>query len=328
MMVRRIIFACFLGLFSAQTARAETPCGTLSHMIESVSLVRQIQTDPGGPTYRAQIDRLSTVTQRISLPDLIPIDPAASRATERDALIRYVSGLREAMSGARAGHDSYARQTLGTVITPEVFGGLSSLESHWDCGGEDSARESQSNSQSNESMDSAAFSGSGGGDSEGGPNRMANPAESSAPSRNRPTTNGSGNGAYFGRDAVVGGNTMTFFIMLGVMALIGIFFYAQKRAKKKTVREARRALNVPVHVQLEGRDHEMRLVDMSMNGFKIQHTGQIDGQEEIDVAIKGIWHEGQIRWSNPHYAGVKFKRPIDQKTLASVMASQPLDEAA
>jgi len=315
MTARRIILACFLGLISAQSARADTACGTLSYMVESVSLVRQIQTDPGGPTYRAQIERLNAVTQRISLPDLIPIDPAASRTTERDALIRYVSGLREAMSGAAAGHDSYARQTLGTVITPEVFSGLSSMESHWDCGGEDTARESQSS----DSSDSSAFSGSGGGDADGTSSRMSNPADSSATSRNRPTTDGNGNGAYFGRDAVVGGNTMTFFIMLGIMALIGIFFYAQKRAKRTIVRETRRALNVPVRVQLEGRDHQMRLVDMSMNGFKIQHTGQIDGQEEIEVAIEGAWHQGQIRWSNPHYAGVKFKRAIDAQTLATVM---------
>lgn len=328
MSARRIIFACFLGLISAQTARAETACGTLSHMIESVSLVRQIQTDPGGPSYEAQIERLNTVTAQISLPDLIPVDPAASRPTERDALIRYVSGLREAVSGAASGHDTYARQTLETIITPAVFGGLSSLETHWGCGGEENSQPSDVDRDT----DTAAFSGADGGDIENGQKHLSNPTDSTTNTRNRPTTDQAGNGTSFGRDAIVTGNTMTFFIMLLVMALIGVFFYAQSRARRKTVRETRRALNILVDVQLDGKDHHMRLVDISMNGFKVRHSGLIDDQEDITIAIGDAWHQGHVRWANPHYAGVKFKRAIDPETLASVIDhpsdTPPLDAAA
>ncbi|GHB01984.1 hypothetical protein GCM10009069_25960 [Algimonas arctica] len=315
MTARRIIIACFLGLISAQSARAETACGTLSHMIESLSLVRQIQNDPGGPAYEAQIARLNTVTSQISLPGLIPADPSATRKTERDALIRYVSGLREAVSGAASGHDIYARQALETIVTPAVFDGLSSLEGHWKCSEENNEQESELDGET----DTPAFSTAEGRNAENDVKRPSNPTESSSPTRNRPTETGSGNGPSLGRDAVVTGNTMTFFIMLLVMALIGAFFYAQKRARRKTVRETRRALNVPVDTELDGESLRMRLVDISMNGFKIRHSGQIDGQEEITIAIGGAWYEGHIRWANPHYAGVKFKRAIDPETLASVL---------
>jgi hypothetical protein len=322
MTARRIIFACFLGLISAQSARAETACGTLSHMIESLSLVRQIQNDPDGPAYEAQIARLNTVTNQISLPDLIPADPTASRKTERDALIRYVSGLREAVSGAASGHDIYARQTLETIVTPAVFDGLSSLEIHWKCSGEDTAQQNDVDGE----IDTPAYLAAEGRDSESGVKQPSNPADSSSPTHSRPTGKGSGNGPSSGRDAVVTGNTMTFFIMLLVMGLIGAFFYAQKRARRKTVRETRRALNVPVDTELDGESLQMRLVDISMNGFKIRHSGQIDGQEEITIAIGGVWHQGHIRWANPHYAGVKFKRAIDPETLASVL-EHPFDSA-
>lgn len=328
MLARRIIFACFLGLISAQTARAETACGTLSHMIESVSLVRQIQTDPGGPAYDAQIERLNAVTSQISLPDLIPADPAASRPAERDALIRYVSGLREAVSGAASGHDTYARQTLETVITPAVFGGLSSLETHWGCGGEENSQPSDVDRDT----DTAAFSGADGGDTDNSQKHLSNPTDSTTNTRNRPASDSAGNRTSFGRDAVVTGNTMTFFIMLLVMALVGTFFFAQSRARRTKVRETRRALNVLVDVQLDGQDRQMRLVDISMNGFKVRHSGLIDGQEDITIAIGDTWHPGHVRWANPHYAGVKFKRAIDPDTLASVMDSPPdtptLDAAA
>ncbi|MGJ8560073.1 MAG: PilZ domain-containing protein [Litorimonas sp.] len=314
MSARRIILGCFLGLISAQIARAETACGTLSHMIESVSLVRQIQTDPGGPAYNAQIARLSIVTAQISLPDIIPADPAASRPTERDALIRYVSGLREAVSGAASGHDIYARQTLETIITPAVFGGLTSLESHWNCGGEENAKPSYRDSD----IDTEAFSGADGGDAENSFKRLSNPTDSAPVTPDRQTL-GSRNGTTSGRDAVVTGNVMTFFIMLLIIGLIAVFFYAQSQARQKTVREARRALNVLIDVELDGISLQMRLVDISMNGFKIRHSGQINDQENITIAIGDAWHQGHIRWANPHYAGVKFKRAIDPETLASVM---------
>ena len=316
MIVRRIIFALFLGILTAQSARAETACGTLSQMIESVSLVRQIQTDPGGPTYGEQIERLGEVAAQISLPDLIPLDPNATRASERDALIRYVSGLREAVAGAASGHDGYAQQALGTIVTPEVFSGLSSMETHWDCGGEETARDTQSESE--RGSDQTAFSGSGGGDAGSSTSQPSNPAQSSSSSRNNPTTDGSGGGSYFGRDAIVGGNMISVGLMLMIVALVGGFFIAQKLLHRKSVRETRRALNILVQVQISGQTHNMRLVDISMNGFKLGHSGQLEGQDEINVELGHDWHIGQIRWANPHYAGVKFKRPIDEGTLSDI----------
>lgn len=325
MMIARIILGLFLALLCAQTSRAETACSTLSSMVESVSLVRQIQIDPGGPNYRAQMQQLSSVAGLISLPTLIPDDPASSGSTEREALIQYVSGLREAVSGAALGRDRDARRTLETVITPELFSGLSSMGSHWDCDGEEPTRQSDVDGDTERS----AFSGSEGGETQGGP---SSPADSSAGSLNRATSMGNGNGTASRRDAVVTGNTMTFFIMLLIMALIAGFFYAQSRARRKTVRETRRPLNTLVDVQMDGQNRQMRLVDISMNGFKVRHSGQIDDQEEMSVAIDGAWYQGHIRWVNPHYAGVKFKRAIDPETLALAMSNpdmnSPLDEAA
>jgi len=305
-----------LGILTAQSARAETACGTLSQMIESVSLVRQIQTDPGGPTYGEQIGRLGAVTAQISLPDLIPLDPAATRASERDALIRYVSGLREAVAGAASGHDGYAQQAISTIVTPELFRGLSSMETHWDCGGEERARDSQFNSE--RGSDQTAFSGSGGGDAGSSTSQPSNPAQSSSSSRNNPTTDGSGGGSYFGRDAIVGGNMISLGLMLVFVVLVGGFFIAQKLLHRKSVRETRRTLNRLVQVQISGQSYNMRLVDISMNGFKIGHSGQLEGQDEIDVELGDDWYVGQIRWANPHYAGVKFKHPIDEDTLSDI----------
>lgn len=321
MTVNRIIFACILGLISAQSARAETACGTISHMVESIALVRQIQNDPGGPAYRAQVNRLNTLTTQISLNDLIPADPAASRSEDRQAISQYVSGLQMAVSGAMMGRDITARQTFETLITPAVFNGLSSFETHWDCSGEAlSPQSDRADDTDTKTLSKTAY-----GDAENGPNRPANPTESTGNSGDLSKSVGDGNGTSFGGDAIVTGNTMVFFIMLLGMVLIGGFFYAQSRMRRKTVRESRRALNASVDVRLDGKTRQMRLVDISMNGFKIGHDGQINEQDDIAVAIGGTWYDGNVRWANPHYAGVKFKRAIDPQTLSIAMNGPDLN---
>lgn len=321
MTVYRIIFALFLGLISAQSARADTACGTLSHMVESIALVRQIQNDPGGPAYRARINRLNSLTTQISLADLIPADPAASRSEDRQAMSRYVSGLQTAVSGAMMGRDITARQTFETLITPAVFNGLSSFETHWDCSDEALSPRNEVDADT----EAKTLSDVSNGDAENGPNRPANPTESTGNSGDLAKSVGDGNGTASGRDAIVTGNTMVFFIMLLGMTLVGGFFYAQSRMRRKTVRESRRALNASVDVKLDGQTYQMRLVDISMNGFKIGHAGQISEQDDIAVAIGGSWYDGNVRWANPHYAGVKFKRAIDPQTLSLAMNGPDLN---
>jgi hypothetical protein len=287
-------------------------------MIESVSLVRQIQTDPGGPSYDAQINRLSAVAENLSLPELIPLDPKATRATERDALIRYVSGLREAVKAGQTGHDQYAQQALGTIVTPEVFAGLSSLDTHWDCSAAESPSAGGENAST--SRDGSAFRGSEGGTADGSSSRPSNPAQASANSRNNPTTTGEGKGSYFARNAVVTANTLAFFVMLIGLALFGGLFWLNRRARQETVREARRVLDIPVQVSLAGHSHPMRLVDISMNGFKLRHFNGMTIDGDIKIQLGPDWHTGQVRWSNPHFAGVKFKRPLDQDLLSDILS--------
>lgn len=322
MTAHRIILALFLGFISAQSARAETACDNLSHMVESIALVRQIQNDPGGPAYRAQVNRLNTLTAQISLATLIPADPAASRPEDRQAVSQYLSGLQTAVSSAMMGRDITARQSFETLVDPALFNGLSSLDTHWDCSG------NAPSGQSDSDIDPKTMSNALDGGAESDPNLQANSAESTANSGGLSNSigsgasvgSGSGAGTAFGGEAVVTGNVVVYLMIFIAMILIGGFFYIQSRTARKTVRESRRALNAPVDVRLNGELHQMRLIDISMNGFKIGHSSEIHEQDAISVAIGGEWYDGNIRWANLHYAGVKFKRPITPETLALAMS--------
>jgi hypothetical protein len=326
MTAHRIILALFLGLISAQSARAETACDNLSHMVESIALVRQIQNDPGGPAYRAQINRLNTLTAKISVADLIPADPAASRSEDRQAVSQYLSGLQTAVSSAMMGRDITARQSFETLVKPTLFNGLSSLDTHWDCSGNAPSAQIDLDSDIGPKTMSNALDGG----AESDPNQQANPAESTANSGGLSNSigsgatvgSGSGTGAAFGGEAVVTGNVMVYLMIFIAMILIGGFFYIQSRTARQKVRESRRALNASVDVRLNGEIYQMCLIDISMNGFKIGHSSQINDQDTISVAIGGTWYDGNIRWSNPHYAGVKFKRAINPETLSLALAVQ------
>jgi hypothetical protein len=322
MTAHRIMLALILGFISAQSARAETPCDNLSHMVESIALVRQVQNDPGGPAYRAQINRLNTLSTQISLADLIPADPAASRAEDRQAVFQYVSGLRTAVSSAMMGRDITAQQSFETLIDPALFNGLSSFETYWDCRG------ATPSARSDRDADTVTLSDA---SKEGAKTDPSRHAEAPADSSNLSNSIGSGasmgsgsdggSGTAFGGEAVVTGNVVVYLMILIGGILIGGFFYIQSRMARKTVRESRRPLNAPVDVRLNGETYQMRLIDISMNGFKIGHSSQISEQDMISVAIGGIWYDGNIRWTNSHYAGVKFKRAINPETLSLAMSS-------
>jgi hypothetical protein len=71
-----------------------------------------------------------------------------------------------------------------------------------------------------------------------------------------------------------------------------------------------------VRVFLDGRAHAMHLVDVSMNGAKIGHSNALREGADIGIEIAGNWQGGTVRWSNPNYAGVKFKRPLDETQMA------------
>ncbi|MGB6317480.1 MAG: PilZ domain-containing protein, partial [Litorimonas sp.] len=119
-------------------------------------------------------------------------------------------------------------------------------------------------------------------------------------------------------DAIVGGDTMVFTMMVLVMALLGLLFYAQRRFRQTTAREARRTLDQPVRVLLDGRTLTLRLIDVSMNGAKIGHAAQLSEGMEVGLQLAGTWHSGTIRWNNDNFAGLKFKRTLNAADLSVV----------
>ncbi|MGB3454783.1 MAG: PilZ domain-containing protein, partial [Litorimonas sp.] len=267
--------------------------------------------------------RLSRLVEGLSLAEILRTDARALTPPQRDALTNYMLTLRETAALSRSGLHDEAQALLSARVTPELFAGLSALDSDWSCRMEagdpaasDDALPERPEPETAPEGDSVSGSGLQAGvapelaDSmtDGGPAAGSSSGDSGPAGRQR----------FAPADAIVGGDTMVFTMMVLVMALLGLLFYAQRRFRQTTAREARRTLDQPVRVLLDGRTLTLRLIDVSMNGAKIGHAAQLSEGMEVGLQLAGTWHSGTIRWNNDNFAGLKFKRTLNAADLSVV----------
>ncbi|MEM7728123.1 MAG: PilZ domain-containing protein [Pseudomonadota bacterium] len=298
-------------LLTAAPAAAQDRCVMLDGIVASLPLARTVANEDARTG-------LAPLAASLSLSGLVEGGLDGMPDEQRDALLSYVVSLKEAAALSRAGAGAEAARLLQSRVTPDLFAGLNALDTGWACG---STFDDALQADSTDEMDSPAPPAQGPGRADGTaslPDTVGsvgdNAGSGTRPSDAEAEPNRSG-GAYYGRDAIVGGDTMAFYMMVLVAMLVALLFYAQRRLRRRTVREARRVFDRPVRVFVDGRAHSMQLVDMSMNGAKIGHAAQLSEGGEVGLSIGGDWHSGTVRWSNAHFAGIKFRRPLDAGTL-------------
>lgn len=310
-----IIFGIVLTLSGVQTARAEPACDTISAVMRTASLIRKVQADKTHRNDFENFTRLESLVGQISLPALVPPETGDVLADESAALRAYLSSIREAIAGSKSGYDDYARETLITGLNRDLARSLQSLDQHWGCGPDEEL------SQEDEDIPVDAAQGAGADEEtvEDRREETVNLQAKNPGSGSGAETGGQSNGVGLARGALMdGGTTLFSLIMLGI-ALIALGFYLRRRAKNRTVREARSLLHKPVQVRFGTDQAEMFVVDISMNGFKLEHSGRILHEGKVQVELEGIWHAGHVRWQNDFFAGVKFNKPINSETLSAVV---------
>ncbi|MGJ8562389.1 MAG: PilZ domain-containing protein [Alphaproteobacteria bacterium] len=316
-MLKKALISTLLlfGLISAP-ATAQTACGSLDQILETVSVVRDIQVDKRDRNFPKNIRKLSTLSETISLASIAPPVQDGLLSVDMENMFRYLSTVRESVAGAHSGYDEYAKNSLNNGITPELAASLQLLAEYWDCrpetegaendlsGSDEKARRSQK--QALEVKAKAENS------RKAGTKELVSTERSNSGVLEKMRLDG---GVIFKGDMLV---LMLALAFLGTALLI---YYIQKRAKTFRERDARSLLNKSVKARLGKAEFEMFIVDISMNGAKIQHPTVIDKQRKIAIFLNGRWHAGQIKWFNTLYAGVKFKKPIDTQTVSSALNS-------
>ncbi|MEL6687472.1 MAG: PilZ domain-containing protein [Pseudomonadota bacterium] len=301
--------AAFAIAFGATPTLAQDACQTVGHTVDSLAVIQALSADPES---RSLSRRLQRSVASIQASGLTQTDTNALSLTEQTALRDYITALQQAAAIAEAGSVADARTIVAPHVNAALFSSLENLELQWECLPEEAVETTVDERET--SGGAAVQPGSNGsGSGLGTPGNLANGTLSGPGLEN--SQGNAGRGVSFAQDAIVGGNVVAFYFMLLGFFLVGLVFYLSRRLRRQTEREARRVLDRPVKVFLNGSLHHLRLVDISMNGAKLGHKGEVSEDDDIGIDIGGTWHNAQVRWTNTNYAGVKFKKALDAFTV-------------
>jgi|GEM_PF-6378775 len=311
--IKAVLLGGFLASYaSVAYAQTSPACQTIDTILQTVSVVRDIQTNPSTRDYAQNLVKLDRLTMQISLPTLMPIEGSGAAPQPApigtDAVTDYVSNMRAALAlaGTQARQD--AKPILTNGLTQDFSNSLQSVEKFWSCtSGENALQTGQlEGSEDHTGVTSAVI--------EYEQSQSERPSLNASESKGLSANSRVLNQSKVGRD-VDFELTPPFFLVGGFLLLILGLFVAQRRSKRFKARAKRRILNVPVRVKFAKTDVAMVLVDISRNGVKVQHGELLGGQKKVNLHINGKWLSGHVIWSNDSFAGVQFKRPMKALTF-------------
>ncbi|MDB2438744.1 PilZ domain-containing protein [Hellea sp.] len=313
MFKKSFLCVCLAMLSSLQLAHAETACQSIDNILHSISLVQEIQNAKTEEVYFDNVTKLEKLLESILPPALILPEIQDAYLAESRVIYQYISSLRMVVHGAQLGHEEYAVEALGHGASHDFTRSLLSLEAHWNC------TPAQLTPQL-EVGGHAVFSGGAITQVKKPADKRVNPVLGQSQGRNRPSHSRTTLQRVILDSAYPKGSLELFFLIM-CLALILAPYFIMKRSKTIRKREERRSLNMPVNIRMGVVDYTMIMVDISMNGFKIQHPGVIQRKGKLEVKLGEIWYPAQIKWHNKLFAGIRFKKPINQLTFNAVLRS-------
>ena len=317
MLKRTLLLSCAATLSIAAPAWAETsPCKMINQLLYSASLLKQIETEPQSQKPSDTARKLSRVIDNISLDSLIPPSSQSSFSYEHASLLKYVSYARESATKSPTRQEGGDQTEFRTALSPELSKSLQTLEAHWQCRPALNAQPSLTEGRAG----AATF----GGGTLSGVIQSKTQIANAAPQTSKPARHFSGGGTVLGQaqlDGVMPKASFQLFLLILLTATIMGGIYWQKRTIRHQVREHRRILNTATEIKLGTQSYQVVMVDISRNGFKIQHPSIIEQSQNLYVRLADLWFPGQIKWHNKLYAGVKFKEPLDTETFNGFLES-------
>jgi len=324
---KAFLLTIFLMMTSAVPAIAAPACQMIDKVLGTFSLVRDIQIDQNDKHYAENMSKLAALVEQISLPALVPPQSLDELSAESAALFHYISSLRTAVASAKSGYDDHAKQTLNTGITKAFTASIQSLAYYWNCMPEQPAPDIQkvSVAEARSAPNKPLYLGAA--DTSVKPVRgervkplMEKPGIRNRLADNRPTDSRLAGRVKFGLVTPVS-NTSLLLAFMVFFVQFGTLYIVHKRARNYKVRDARCFVHMVSKMRMGKSVHGIIIVDISMNGAKIQHRKLIKKQKKLQIELGGIWYPGQIQWSNQRFAGVKFDRPIGAQVFNTVLQS-------
>lgn len=311
-----MVIILLVALSAFTPAKADATCEMVDNIVRTVSIVRDIQVSQNDEDYLKNISYLKDQIDVIDRYKLASPSPNEELSKDKKAVFYYVTELRKSVTEADAGYNEDAKSRLSNSLTQSFIRSLQSLEYHWDCrvreatsqalilrSTEDALRTRAPSAIENNTSRAAAkhFTGES--------NALSNPSQSGI---NKQATLNLG---------IVLKEDITLLTLLVLSALLSSLYYMRRRRKNYAVRDKRRRLNQTVKVSIAETLYNMAIVDISLNGVKIQHSNLIESPIKLRIHLGDEWHIAQVKWRNASFAGVKFAKPISPQIFNTVIQS-------
>ncbi len=328
---------CSLGHFNlakAETNKTNEACQMIDRIYGTFSILREIEHNTSHKSYLENMAGLDMLIQQINLSEIVPKKSRDGLskdgkshdgksqdgqynnglAAENQVLVEYMASLRKASARNQNESSNTARKIIDNALSVDFTRSLQSLEHYWNC----RPLEPSPPSRAENMTEKPLYLGASKADVKSAPVGVSKPFEETTPTQSRAASTRFTKQVKF---ALPAQSTRTSILLelLALLSLIGIFYFAKKRAKVFKVRKKRRFINKPAHIRIGKLHCESTLVDISMNGAKIKHPKLTIKRRKLLIELGGRWCSAQIKWSNTLFAGLKFDRPLDKQTMSKVL---------
>lgn len=300
-----------LGCALSTEAKDNIECEKLRQAVEVVSIHQNIRYGEADTLNLTELSKLEKIIE--TLPPYFSESKfeAPALISETTAIIAYLADVRVMIESAK---DSNIGAPFKKSPRSNLFGNLNSFGEYWDC----FSTPDQTSKSVASTLDLIDYYGT------HTPKNGQNTEASQAPElenifRQTGQTSGKNPSRVAFQSVELEQRKTVWLMLIGVLTLTAGTFLYQRRRRNYEIREERTFIQLPVTVRLNKFEHIVHLADISMNGAKIKHDEILATNDKIDVKIKGIWHAGQIKWSNDTFAGVMFKTPIKAEFVSAMM---------
>lgn len=310
-MHRKIISIVFLLIFTGICgASAQTKCDSVDDIWQTLSVIRDIEVDEKRHRYTENIEALGTLANHIFLPVLISSEFKRSFPQANENLFSYVARIRQAVAGANAGHHSFTLQTLSGLTSESFAESILVLQNYLGCAFGQSTEKTNPFLAKNSIAQPNLLTESG----EGNYDKSTSQSSKVADLEKDMVSQKGVVGRNILDDPALVLKLLLFAIFTIVVAVLTVRFLVKRRLQY-IQRQERHICNKFAQLNLRGKVLAATILDITMNGMKIQHFGSLKRKRTLRIGIDGEQYKIQVKWLNTSFAGVQFKRPISAETL-------------
>lgn len=307
----KIISIAFLLIFTGiYGASAQTSCDSVDDIWQTFSVIRDIEVDEKRHRYTENIEDLGTLTNHIFLPVLISSEFKRSFPQANENLFSYVARIRQAVAGANAGHHSFTLQTLSGLTSGSFAESILALQNYLGCAFGQSTEETNPFLAKNSIIQGSQLAENDGVNYD----QLASHSFKAPDFEKNVVSQQGAAGSNILDDPALVLKLLVFTIFTIIVVVLTVRLLVKRRLQY-IQRQERHVCNKFAQLNMGGKLYAARILDITMNGMKIQHFGTLKRKRTLRVRIDGKQYRIQVKWLNSSFSGVQFKRPISAETL-------------